>query len=88
MSSPKYKIILSDEAREDFRDILSFTIQMWGEQQADIYASIINDALILLANNIMSVYMPIIKLTQRRKDAKNLRIFYYGRATGHHIIQE
>jgi hypothetical protein len=36
-------------------------------------------------NNIMSVYMPIIKLTQRRKGAKNLRTFYYGYATGHDI---
>jgi hypothetical protein len=33
----------------------------------------------------MSVYMPIIKLTQRRKGAKNLRTFYYGYATGHDI---
>jgi hypothetical protein len=29
--------------------------------------------------------MPIINLTQRRKDAKNLRVFYYGRTTGHRI---
>jgi hypothetical protein len=35
----------------------------------------------------MSVYMPIIKLTQRRKGAKNLRTFYYGYATGHDIIE-
>jgi hypothetical protein len=35
----------------------------------------------------MSVYMPIIKLTQRRKGAKNLRTFYYGYATGHDINQ-
>jgi hypothetical protein len=36
--------------------------------------------------DIMSVYMPIIKLTQRRKGAKNLRTFYYGYATGHDMI--
>jgi hypothetical protein len=35
----------------------------------------------------MSAYMPLIKLTQRRKDAKVLRLFYYGRTTGHDIIQ-
>jgi toxin ParE1/3/4 len=51
MSSPKHKIVLSDEAQEDFRDILSFTTQMWSEQQADIYSDIINDALALLAVN-------------------------------------
>jgi hypothetical protein len=33
----------------------------------------------------MSAYMPLIKLTQRRKDAKVLRLFYYGRTTGHDI---
>jgi threonine dehydrogenase-like Zn-dependent dehydrogenase len=36
--------------------------------------------------DIMSVYMPIIKLTQRRKGAKNLRTFYYGYATGHDMM--
>ncbi len=35
---------------------------------------------------IMSAYIPIIKLTQSRQGAKNLRVFYYGRATGHYII--
>jgi hypothetical protein len=34
------------------------------------------------SGDIMSAYIPIIKLTQRRQDAKNLRIFNYGRTTG------
>jgi hypothetical protein len=36
----------------------------------------------------MSAYMPLIKLTQRRKDAKVLRLFYYGRTTGHDMKGE
>jgi|GEM_PF-4571608 hypothetical protein len=31
----------------------------------------------------MSACIPIIKLTQRRQDAKNFGIFNYGRTTGH-----
>jgi hypothetical protein len=39
----------------------------------------------------MFAYIPIIKLTQRRKDAKNLGIFNYGnygRTIGHDISEK
>jgi toxin ParE1/3/4 len=52
MSSRKtYSLSLSDEAREDFRDILSYTIQMWGERQAEEYAAILHKALTAIEQN-------------------------------------
>jgi plasmid stabilization system protein ParE len=46
MSSRKtYSLSLSDEAIEDFRDILSYTMQMWGERQVEEYATILHKAL-------------------------------------------
>jgi hypothetical protein len=38
-----------------------------------------------LLAHIISACVPIINLTQRRQDAKNLRVFYYGHTTGHDI---
>lgn len=52
MSSRKtYTLSLSDEAIEDFRDILSYTMQMWGEQQVDQYAAILDKALTAIQQN-------------------------------------
>lgn len=52
MSSHKtYTLTLSDEAIEDFRDILSYTMQMWGEQQVDEYAAILDKALSAIQRN-------------------------------------
>lgn len=46
MSSRKtYSLSLSDEAIEDFRDVLSYTMQMWGEQQVEEYATILHKSL-------------------------------------------
>ncbi len=49
MSSRKtYSLSLSNEAIEDFRDILSYTMQMWGEQQVEEYSTILHKALIAI----------------------------------------
>jgi len=42
MSSPKRRIELSQQAKEDFRDILAYTLTTWGESQLAKYrASIV-----------------------------------------------
>ena len=52
MSSRKtYSLSLSDEAIEDFRDILSYTMQMWGERQVEEYATILHKALTAIEQN-------------------------------------
>jgi plasmid stabilization system protein ParE len=51
MSSPKHRIELTQKAREDFRDILSYTLATWGESQMAKYSARINDALNLILQN-------------------------------------
>ncbi len=49
MSSRKtYSLSLSDEAIEDFRDILSYTMQMWGEHQVEEYSTILHKVLLAI----------------------------------------
>ena len=45
MSSIKFQLTLSDKAREDFRYILSYTLQMWGERQMQEYGNILHEAM-------------------------------------------
>lgn len=45
MSSHKYYLVITDESKEDFRDILSFTRRMWGDQQVDKYGDLLHNAL-------------------------------------------
>ena len=42
MSSPELHLELSEAARRDFRDILSYTLKMWGESQLASYRGIID----------------------------------------------
>lgn len=51
MSSTKYQLTLSYAAREDFRDILSYTLQMWGDRQMEEYGSMLHAALIAIEQN-------------------------------------
>jgi len=44
MSSPKRRIELSHQAKQDFRDILSYTLTTRGESQLAKYRASINDA--------------------------------------------
>ena len=51
MSVPEFHLELSDLAQLDFRDILSFTLQMWGEDQLIEYKGKIDGALQTIAGN-------------------------------------
>lgn len=45
MSFRKYHLELTERTKGDFLDILSYTLQTWGEQQLGEYRSILNDTL-------------------------------------------
>jgi plasmid stabilization system protein ParE len=45
MSVPEFHVELSDPAKLDFRDILSHTLQMWGERRLAEYTNKIDEAL-------------------------------------------
>ena len=51
MSPPKPVLELADLAKSDFRDILSYTWQMWGDLQMDVYQDIIDQALRAIASD-------------------------------------
>jgi toxin ParE1/3/4 len=51
MSPPKPVLELTGLAKSDFRDILSYTWQMWGDRQVDTYRDIIDHALRAIAND-------------------------------------
>ena len=45
MSARNFRLELSESARQDFRDILSFTLQTWGERQLVEYKRKLDAAL-------------------------------------------
>jgi toxin ParE1/3/4 len=51
MSAPKFQIELARRAKIDFRDLLSFTGQTWGEKQRVTYRDRIIRALQMIAQN-------------------------------------
>lgn len=51
MSVHRYRLELTEPAIADFRDILSFTLQIWGELQFSEYKRKIDGALIIVAEN-------------------------------------
>ena len=51
MSSRKFSLELSSLAKRDFRDILSYTTQMWGERQLAEYKGVIDSSLNAIAEN-------------------------------------
>ena len=51
MPSPDFLLELSEPARQDFRDILSFTLQIWGEGQLADYRRKLDNALKTIAGN-------------------------------------
>jgi toxin ParE1/3/4 len=75
MSSPKRRIELSHQAREDFRDILCYTLITWGESQLAKYRASIDDALQVILNN-PSVGRPSVKPTLKVVAVEHHRIFY------------
>jgi toxin ParE1/3/4 len=75
MSSPKRRIELSQQAKEDFRDILSYTLTTWGEAQLAKYRASINDALQVISQN-PSAGRPSVKPTLKVLAVEHHRIFY------------
>ena len=51
MSSPELRLELSESARRDFRDILSYTLKTWGERQLADYRAKIDAALCAIAQD-------------------------------------
>lgn len=51
MSAPELRLELSEPAQRDFRDILSYTLQTWGEEQLAEYARKLDGALRAIAEN-------------------------------------
>ena len=75
MSSPNYRIELSLQAKEDFRDILSYTLTTWGESQLAKYRASINDALHVILHN-PSAGRPSVKPALKVLAVEHHRIFY------------
>ena len=75
MSSPERRIELSRQAREDFRDILAYTLTTWGESQLAKYRASIDDALHVILQN-PSAGRPSVKPTLKVLAVEHHRIFY------------
>ena len=75
MSSPKRRLELSQQAKADFRDILSYTLTTWGESQLAKYRASINDALHVILYN-PSAGRPSVKPNVKVLAVEHHRIFY------------
>lgn len=75
MSSPKRRLELSEQAKKDFRDILSYTLATWGESQLAAYRTGIDDALQLILRN-PSAGRPSVKPPLKVLPAGHHRIYY------------
>ena len=51
MSFPDLLLVLAEQAQEDYEDILSATLQRWGERQQERYAALLHDAFLMLRQN-------------------------------------
>ena len=75
MSSPKGRLELSQRAKEDFCDILSYTLATWGESQLAKYRANIIDALDLILRN-PKAGRPSVKPNLKVLSVGHHRIFY------------
>jgi toxin ParE1/3/4 len=75
MSAHRLPVVLTKRAQEDYRQILLYTLQTWGEQQQIAYSATLLQALQTLGNNP--------RIGRRRDD---LRPGYHSYAVGQHII--
>lgn len=75
MSSPKRRLELSQRARDDFRDLLAYTLTTWGESQLATYRASIDDALQVILHN-PSAGRPSVKPTLKVLAVGHHRIFY------------
>jgi toxin ParE1/3/4 len=68
MSADRLRIELSEPARQDFRDILNYTLQKWGERQ-----------LVLYRDKVKAALRTIAAAPKRRKEnPSGLRLFPVG----------
>jgi len=74
MSSPDFTLELSERAQLDFQDILSYTLQTWGEEQLVKYRDLIASSFTVLTKNPESGRGDIIPY--RRYTAGQHFIFY------------
>jgi plasmid stabilization system protein ParE len=75
MSSPKRHIELSQQAKEDLRGILAYTLATWGDSQLSKYRAATNKALhVILCNPAAG--RPSVKPTLRVLPVERHRIFY------------
>jgi toxin ParE1/3/4 len=51
MSQPNFTLELTDRAALDFRDILSYTLQNWGDEQLVKYRDLIAESFAAIVNN-------------------------------------
>jgi toxin ParE1/3/4 len=51
MSSLERLLILSPKAEDDFADIFQYSLETWGEAQAEAYRDIIDKALLAIQDN-------------------------------------
>ena len=49
--SSKFSTILSNQAQNDFRNILQYTLERWGKLQVNKYREIIYNALLAISQN-------------------------------------
>jgi toxin ParE1/3/4 len=75
MSSPERRIELSQQAKADFRDILSYTLTTWGEFQMAKYRASINDALHVILHNPSAGRLSV-KPTLKVLAVERHRIYY------------
>ena len=86
MSSPKCRLELSHRAKEDLRDILSYTLITWGESQLAKYRASIDDALHVILHN-PSAGRPSVKPALKVLAVGHHRIFYRTNDDTIHVVR-
>ncbi|WP_140987143.1 type II toxin-antitoxin system RelE/ParE family toxin [Asticcacaulis tiandongensis] len=51
MGAPEYRIVYTDPAEQDLRDIFSFTLRRWGRDQLNTYAEKIDQTIAEITAN-------------------------------------
>lgn len=51
MSARRLRVVLTDQAESDLRDILNFTARTWGREQRSAYRRLMRDATTTLASS-------------------------------------
>ena len=86
MSSRNLRLELSERARRDFRDILSYTLKIWGERQLADYRSKLDSALRAIAQDPAAGRQSV-KPGLMVVSAGKHRIFYRSAGTAIYVIR-